>query len=489
MIPVPENVRWEAVLPQCILGISMLIVLVQEVLGAGRRSEYAAVTALGGTGLALGAVLSGSSMAQPAFSGTTVHDGLFRVFGTVILLALLLALLMVGDHAERQGHPHRSEQYALFLASGLGMLLMVGAVNLSLVFLGLELFSLALYLLCIFPPDRSTAQEAAMKYFLLSSFASAVMLFGFALLYGGSGSLDLARLQAATIGPGQPLLVVGMVLVLLGLCFKLAVVPFHMWAPDVYQGASTPVAAFMSVATKTAALAVLVRLFPLALPGLAWEWQRILAGLAILTMLVGNLGALAQRNVKRMLAWSSVAHAGYLLLAPIVMASHATGSQRGLEALLFYLLVYAFMNLGAFALVAWLENREGLGMALPALAGLGSRQPAVALGVTLLMMSLAGIPPAGGFFAKLFLFGAAVSTGWPLLAVIGVLGSLIGAYYYMRVVLTMYLGDSERPPLPPMDRGVAVVFWVCVVGVLLTGVLAQVPLTWFELVAGAAMGG
>lgn len=490
---VPENVHWDVVLPQAILGVAMLIVLLQEMAGSPRRAEHAGVTALLGTGLALGAVLFLPSSPSPAFNGTIVQDGLFRVFAAAILISQFLALLLAGDYARRQGYSHRCEFYALFLSAGLGMLLMAAALNLALVFLGLELFSLALYLLCIYPAHRSTSQEAAMKYFLLSSFASAVLLFGCALLYGGSGALSLEGLKHALSGgeANRPLLMGGLVLVALGLCFKLAAAPFHLWAPDVYQGAPTPVTAFMSVATKAAALAVLVRLFPLTFSMPPWpgDWQGLLAALSLLTMLVGNLGALAQTNVKRMLAYSSVAHAGYLLMAPVVMGSSAPANLRGLEALLFYLLVYAFMNVGAFAVVAWLEDTEGCGIEVKALSGLASRRPATALGIAVVMLSLTGLPPAGGFFAKLFLFGAAVASKWTFLAVIGVLGSLMGAYYYLRVVVAMYMREGDGTVLPSMGMGTAVAFWLAVAGLLLTGVLAQIPLDWVQDVARRTLTG
>lgn len=490
---VPENIRWEVVMPQAILGLAMLLVLLQEILGGRRREEFAWATAALGTALALGAVLLAPATAGSAFNGTIVQDGLFRVFATVILVAQLLALLLAGDQARRQAYTHRTEFYALFLSAGLGMLLMAAAVNLVLIFLGLELFSLALYLLCIYPTTRSSAQEAAMKYFLLSSFASAVLLFGCALLYGGSGSLSLEGIgQALGGGAGsRPLLMGGLVLVGLGLAFKLAAAPFHLWAPDVYQGAPTPVTAFMSVATKAAALAVLVRLFPLTFSRPPWpeDWQGILAALSLLTILVGNLGALVQRNLKRMLAYSSVAHAGYLLMAPVVMGSAAPVHRQGLEALLFYLLVYAFMNLGAFAVVSWLEDGEGRGLEVDSLAGLANRRPAAALGIAVVMLSLTGIPPAGGFFAKLFLFGAAVASQWTFLAVVGVLGSLMGAWYYLRVVVAMYMRESPEVPVPAMGGFTALAFWVAVTGVVLTGVLAQVPLDWVQRVAQAALTG
>lgn len=490
---VPENPHWHVILPQVILGVAMLIVLLQEMLGGERRAHFAGWTALLGTGLALGAILFLPSSTAPAFNGTIVQDGLFRVFGAAILIAQLLALLMVGDYARRQGFTHLSEFYALFLSAGLGMLLMAGALNLAVVFLGLELFSLALYLLCIYPANRSTSQEAAMKYFLLSSFASAVLLFGCALLYGGSGALSLEGVKHALSGgaANRPLLVGGMVLTALGLGFKLAAAPFHMWAPDVYQGAPTPVTAFMSVATKAAALAVLVRLFPLtfAMPPWSADWQHLLAALSLMTMLVGNLGALAQTNVKRMLAYSSVAHAGYLLMAPVVMGSSAPGNIRGFEALLFYVLVYAFMNLGAFALVAWLEDTEGRGIEVKSLSGLASRRPALALGVAVIMLSLTGIPPAGGFFAKLFLFGSAVASKWTFLAVIGVLGSMMGAYYYLRVVVAMYMREGDGEVFPSMAPGTATAFWLSVAGLLLTGLLAQIPLDWVQDVARTTLTG
>jgi NADH-quinone oxidoreductase subunit N len=481
-MPLIPEANWQVLFPQAILALAVVLVLAVELAvphDRSRRQDGSPTLATLAFFGALAALAALNLRPEPApgaasFGGMQLDDGPFRAFGTAILLPLLLVLTASDACARRGGYTHLAEYYALLLAAALGMLIMAAAGNLMSLFLGLELFSLALYILCVYPVGRLEAQEAAMKYFLLSSFASAILLYGMALLYGACGSTSLEVLARAPAG--SPLLIAGSMLCAAGLAFKVAAVPFHMWAPDVYQGAPAPVTAFMSVATKAAALAALYRLFPGALHSSAAAWAGLLWALCLATVLVGNLAALPQTDLKRLLAYSSIAHGAYMLMAPIMQ------SGDGLAALLYYLLVYAFMNVGAFGVVMWLENGQGQGADLDRLAGLASRRPALAAATAVLMLSLAGLPPTGGFFAKLYLFTAAVSAGYPSLAVVGVVGSLLGAYYYLRVVLVMYMREPGAQRPPEMPRSLALVLAVCVAGSLLTGLFAQAPLEWVRWV-------
>jgi len=404
-------------------------------------------------------------------------DGVFRLAAVPILLSLGLSLLTTSEEIEDSGF--LSEYYILMLSAGLGMLLMAAANNLMIVFLGLELFSLALYLLCIFLPERPLCQESGMKYFILSSLASAVMLYGMALIYGATGTTwlpEIARLAGASTSP--LLLLFGTGLLAAGLAFKISAVPLHLWTPDVYQGAPTSVTSFMSVATKTAAMAAIIRFYPLTLgmpttleDTAKLQWVVFFWALAVLSVLVGNLLALVQKDLKRMLAYSSVGHAGYLLFGPV------TGSVAALEATCFYLLVYACMNVGAFTVIRALE-RDGHAVTTESVTGLASRRPLLAATLAVCLVSLAGLPPTGGFLAKFYLFSAVLRDGQPTLAAIGIVGSFLGAAYYLGTALRLFApsvgeGQEFAPPL-----GVRAVVWICLAGVLATGLFAQPLLNW-----------
>jgi NADH-quinone oxidoreductase subunit N len=326
-------------------------------------------------------------------------------------------------------------------------MLMASGGDLLVIFLGLEIMSLAQYILAGMRPNFLKSSEAAMKYFLLGAFATGFLLYGISLLYGATGTTNLAGIMTAIREGGlsdHPLLSIGMGLLVVGFGFKVAAVPFHMWTPDVYEGAPTPVTALMSTGVKAAAFAALARVFVMALGDLQGSWAPLFWGLAVLTMTVGNLMAIAQQNIKRMLAYSSIAHAGYLLIA-LVAAGPA-----GLTGLLFYLLAYAFMNLGAFAVVVAMEQREDRYLRLDDYSGLGFRYPLISAAMALFMFSLAGLPPTAGFMAKFYVFSAAVEQGYIGLTVIGVLNSLLSLYYYLRPVVFMYMEESkaDRPTMP-----------------------------------------
>ncbi|MFL5665121.1 MAG: NADH-quinone oxidoreductase subunit N, partial [Ktedonobacteraceae bacterium] len=336
---------------------------------------------------------------------------------------------------------HQGEYYALFLLATIGMMLMASATSFLTVFLGLELLSLALYILCSFVARRKGSQESGMKYFLLSSFASAFLLYGIALTYGATGGTAFDSVRTFLAYKALPsatqhsptLLLIAMGLLTVGFAFKVSAIPFQAWTPDVYDGAPAPVTAFMSVGTKAAAMIAFARVFDVVFLNTKVDWVPVVWAITILTIVGGNILALVQTNVKRMLAYSSIAHAGYLLIGVVV------GGTVGLSAILFYLLCYTFMNLGAFGVVSILEQTDNSGSSYKDIRGLWYRQPVVAGLLAFFMLALAGFPPMAGFAAKYYLFYAALQGGYPELLIIGVLASVLGMYYYLRVIATMFM--------------------------------------------------
>jgi NADH-quinone oxidoreductase subunit N len=363
----------------------------------------------------------------------------FSLFFHALILGIALVVVLLSPGYLRSTRLPAGDYYALLMFSVVGMLGLVSCRELVSLFVALEIMSVPLYALAGLERERPESQESAMKYFITGAFSSAFLLYGIALLYGVSGSTRMDRIATAVAARAEgeaallPLLGVGLLLV--GFGFKVASVPFHSWAPDVYEGAPTTVTALMAAGVKAAAFGGLLRVLMQAVPSLSADWRPALAVLALLTMVVGNLGALAQSNVKRMLAFSSVAHAGYLLTA--LVAAPGPGS----EAILFYLVGYAAVNLGGFGAMAALARDGREPLSLTDLAGLSQRRPLLAAAVTVYLISLAGVPVSAGFVGKFYLFSAAVNAGWVGLAVVGVLASVVSAYYYLRVVVAMYMRE------------------------------------------------
>jgi NADH-quinone oxidoreductase subunit N len=402
-------------------------------------------------------------------------DNFSLFFKIIFLFGLALSILISPRFLEaRSGDRHTviGEYFGLMMLSTVGMMIVASAQDLLVVFLGIETLSIALYVLAGFARVRLLSNEAALKYFLLGAFATGFLLYGIALTYFATSSTHMATIAAHIAGNGVrsvPLLFAGLALILIGLAFKAALVPFHQWTPDVYEGSPTPVTAFMSIGAKAAAFAAIVRVLPGAFGSLSPQWHPLVMVLAVLTMTVGNIIALRQESIKRTLAYSSIAHAGYVLVGVLAAAGLArdnniVGAQTAVAAVLVYLLAYALMNGGAFAVLVWLENnaRDGVSdedetapIMLSALNGLGARQPFVAAAMTLFLMSLAGIPPTAGFLGKLGVFSVAIDARLYGLVVVGVLNSVISVYYYLRPVVAMYAGEETATGVDLSNASVA----------------------------------
>jgi NADH-quinone oxidoreductase subunit N len=478
-------VNLKIIAPQLIVALSAMVVLVVDLLlPRDRKSALAYLSLLG---LALSFVASILLWGQEglAFADMAVLDALSLFFGLIFLIVTAIVVLLSLDYIVQQGINY-GEYYALLLFAASGMMLVAASANLIVLFLGLEMLSISLYILTGFARRRPTSGEAALKYFLLGAFASAFLLYGIALTYGATGTTDLARiadfLQKAG-SPNNPMLLIGAGLLLIGFGFKVAMVPFHIWVPDVYEGAPTSITAFMSVGTKAAGFAALLRLLFLALPALQSYWTLALAVLSVLTMTTGNVIAIAQTNIKRMLAYSGIAHAGYLLIAL------ASASQRGAASILFYLLVYTAINLGAFGMVIVLgfdtpsatqpagQREEGEYLNLTDYAGLGFRRPALAAVFAIFLLSLGGIPPTAGFAGKFYIFSAAVEANLTPLAFIGILNAILSLFYYLRVVRIMYVDEPSRQ-FGHLPRPTMIALVVAALGALLLGLY---PAPFIEL--------
>jgi NADH-quinone oxidoreductase subunit N len=428
---------WGTVVPAFAVALTALVVLIGDLLvpKAARRASGLALSILG---LALAGVLAAQQWGHPVvgFGGAFITGGFTIVFEEIVILGALLTLFISLRLARDD---QSASAYALLLWSASGAMLMAGAGNLMMIFLGLELLSLALYCLCALAP-RPTARESALKYLILSSAASGFMLYGMALLFGATGTVSLAALSHAT----GPLFVVGAGLFLIGIAFKLSLVPFHMWTPDVYEGAPIPVTAFMSIVTKAGTLAVLARFEYGALSSA--DAATILQPLwvaAALSMIVGNVAALAQTDMKRLLAYSGIAQVGY------IVAALAGTSVFGLRYAIFYLAAYTFMNLGAFTVVALLSRDHEEGSRLSAFAGLGQRRPLLAAAMTFFLLSLAGLPPTAGFTAKILILASTVGAGYSWLGVLLIIGTAISIYVYLKIVRLMYARATSAPQAAP----------------------------------------
>jgi NADH-quinone oxidoreductase subunit N len=472
-----------AVLPEIIMSVGGILVLLLVPLTVPKERIAKGMLPLIAILANLAALVSLLALPHeitgPLWAGHFAADGLGFCFRFVCLLITLLTLFSTAAFLKREDI-EQGEFYSLILFSYLGMGLLVAGNDFLTTFIGLEVLSIASYALLGFKRSDLRANESSLKYFILGSFSSAILLYGVVLIYGASGSTRFESVaQTAATAEASPLLVAGLGLTLVGFGFKLAVFPFQGWAPDVYEGAPTPVTGFMSVAPKAAVLAALIRILFTALPGMESRWVEMLAWLAVATMTVGNLAALRQTNLKRMLAYSSIAHAGYMLMAFL------TGTRDASISLLLYALAYALMNLGAFGVIALVSQRGDYRVNLPDYTGLGFRYPLLSAALTLFLLSLLGMPLTGGFMAKFVLFSAAVAHGWTTVVVIAVLNSVVSAYYYLRIVVFMYMKAAEGETVPvAVPRLSAVAIAIAALGTLWLGIL---PSSWLNLVQNSVL--
>jgi len=466
----------QSIVPEIIVVATAIVVLLLDLAISEEKKPLLCGAGLSGIGVALFSVYALGQGRIEGFSGMIVHDGMGAFFDVVILSACALTFLMATGYSEWEG-THKGEFYSLILLSTSGMMFMAKGTDLMTVFLGLETLSIPIYVLVGFHRNRMSSLEGALKYFLLGAFASGFLLYGIALIYAVTGTTKIPVLATMLYDPrilASPLFLAGTGLLLVGFAFKVSLVPFHMWTPDAYEGAPTVVTAFMSAAVKAAAFAALIRVLLVALPGMQPVLWKVLWGLAVLTMTVGNLSALVQDNVKRLLAYSSIAHAGYILVGLV------SGDVLGGQASLFYLLVYAFMNMGAFGVVILIAQKEGEGYDIANLAGIGFKYPALGALLTLFLLSLGGIPPTAGFVGKFYLFSAAVKNGYIWLAVIGVLNSAASIYYYLRMVVYMYMVTPDVEVAVPRPPRILFSMALCASAVVVV-VLGVIPRSVLEI--------
>jgi NADH-quinone oxidoreductase subunit N len=478
MIPRPEDLI--RVLPEtiwCVFGV--LLMLLQPFT---RNRNVLNFFAILGAALGAGATLYAGFPGGSAFGGLIQMDPFSVFFHLLIGLVAFLVVLASGSYLERE-NLDAAEFYALVFFATAGMGVLASAQELLTAFIGLEMSSISSYVLAGYRRDTLKSSESAMKYFLLGSFATAFFLYGIALVYGATGTTNLARMNAAD--PSSILLKLGLALILIGLGFKVAAAPFQIWTPDVYEGAPTPVTALFSAGPKAATFALLLRIFAMV-PAATHFWFWAFWILAALTMFVGNLGALMQTNVKRLLAYSSIAHAGYILVAfaavTFLAGNSDTGAAPAYAAVLFYLLSYALVKLGAFTIVSQLGGAGEKHLSLDDYAGLGRRQPVVAAALTLFLLSLLGLPVTAGFFGKFYIFKAAVGSHLIWLAVLMAVNSIIGAYYYFRLIVVMYMREPEGKAAPAAVIGfpltVNVVLTVTALGTVYFGLFPNQVLTF-----------
>ncbi len=464
------------ILPELLLTGGALLVLLINVIVPQREGmlfglSLATVIISGVT------LLSFTGVDVTASRGLLAIDGFALFFKEIILVSTGLTLMMSAPYLRIEG-VRAGEYYFLILCAALGMMFMASGVDLITLFIGLETMAVSFYVLAGYLKPSPRSNEAAVKYFLLGAFSLGILLYGMSILYGVTGSTRLDEIAAALAGQDRSLpLLLAVILLVAGLGFKIAAVPFHMWAPDVYEGAPTPVTAFLSVGSKAASFAMLLRIFIEGLPALTPDWQFVFALLAVVTMTVGNIAAITQSNIKRMLAYSSIAHAGYVLVG-IVAAT-----ERGVAAALVYLWVYLFMQLGAFMIVTMLRRRDVIGDELKDMSGLFLRSPAAACAMLVFMLSLGGIPPTAGFMGKVFVFGAAIDAGFIWLAVVGVVNSAISLFYYIRVVVFMWIKEEVLGSAISVGPAMAIGLLIAAAGSVFFGIYPQ-PL--FEHAQAAA---
>jgi NADH-quinone oxidoreductase subunit N len=475
-------------LPELVLTVGALLLLCADLVVPRNRQTVLAAVALVVLGATAAALWPVADAHVSVARGLVSVDRFALFFKLLFLVAAALTVLTSVRYLQIE-EVRAGEYYFLILCATLGMMFMAGGTDLITLVIGLETMAVSFYVLTGYLKPSRRSNEAAIKYFLLGAFSLGILLYGMSLVYGLSGSTNLRSIATALAGQERdPRLVLAVILIAAGMAFKIAAVPFHMWAPDVYEGAPTPITGFLSVGSKAASFAMLLRIFIESLPAMRLEahggipgpaigWSTLFYVLSVVTMTVGNFAALTQSNLKRMLAYSSIAHAGYLLIGVVA------GTQRGIAAMLIYLFIYAFMQLGAFAVITMLRRRDVIGDELKDLNGLYSREPFAAFAMLVFMLSLGGIPPMAGFMGKFWLFSAAIESGYVWLAVIGVLNSAVSLYYYLRVVVFMWLRNEPVGSQPVAAPGVRVALAVALAATIVLGVY---PRPLFELAEASA---
>ncbi|MGZ5914028.1 MAG: NADH-quinone oxidoreductase subunit NuoN [Hyphomicrobium sp.] len=477
-----ELTTYAPALPEIAVAIGALLILM---LGVFRTSAPTADYVAGALAIVVLLVAAKFVLSAPdravLFDGAFIVDGFGRFMKLLVLGGSVLVLIMsLGELARAK--LLSSEYVVLLLLSVLGMMLMISAGSLISLYLGLELQSLALYVVAAIDRGNVRSSEAGLKYFVLGSLSSGMLLYGASLIYGFTGSTDFTAIATAAHGGATAAsvgLTIGLVFLLVGLAFKVSAVPFHMWTPDVYEGAPTPVTAFFAAAPKLAAMALLMRVLLTAFPGIAPQWQQIVVFLSIASMLLGAFAAIGQTNIKRLMAYSSIGHIGYALIGL------AADSEAGTQSVLVYLAIYLFMTVGAFACILSMRNKLGPVEDIDSLAGLAKTNLPMASVLAMILFSMAGIPPLAGFFAKFYVFAAAIKAGLYPLAIIGVLASVVAAYYYLRVVKIMFFDEAQQE-FVPAEQGTRFVMIVAGLFVLLF-VLAPAPLVDSALAAARAL--
>ena len=459
--------QFDAVIPMLCVTLAGLVVLLAEAFRA--RDEKMPIGGLAIIGLVGAGVASMLLWDRNTESFGAVTADNFALFVNLVLIVVgILTVMFSAQTVERDRLP-AGEYYAMLLFAIVGMMLMGQATDLLVIFLALETMSIAVYVLTGIRRDQQQSTEAAFKYFLLGAFASSFFLYGIAFLYGVTGTTNIDELStriAAQSMSGNPMILLGIGLLIVGFAFKIAAVPFHMWSPDAYEGAPAVVTGFMSTGVKAAAIAAFVRVFLKGLDPMIADWAPVLWWIAAATMIIGTVVGVAQTSLKRMLAYSSIAHGGYLL------AGLVAGNDVGKASILFYLAAYALTNLGAFGVIALLGTRERANDDLRDYAGLWHRHPALATLMTFFLLSLGGFPPTAGFIAKWYVFSAAIGSGYYGLAIIGVLSSVVSVFFYLRIVVMMYMTERDaRPVPPPVSRLAMAGLVVAMLGVLYLGVL------------------
>jgi NADH-quinone oxidoreductase subunit N len=463
-----------AILPEILLfGLAGLILIYDMVFRQSRPGVMGGITTFGFLAILVVAILFSRPDTGDALilGGMLRHDWPAFTFKVVLLFAAAISALLsmgIGEVSDR------GEYYALLIVATLGMNLMAASADLMMLFLAIETTSIPLYILAGFVKGDDKSTESGIKYFLFGALTSAVMLYGFSLLYGFTGDTNLYSLAAAMrAGSLSPWLMVAMaVLVLVGFAFKISAVPFHFWSPDVYEGAPTPITAFISTASKAAGFAVLVRFMLAVFPAIELQWTWIMAVMATATMTIGNLLALPQKNIKRLLAYSSVAHAGYAMIGLVALSTF------GAASIVFYLAAYVITNLAAFAVVILFARTAG-SEEIEDYAGLSRRSPGLGLALMVALLSLGGMPPLAGFVAKVYVFAAAVESGWVWLAFVGVLNAIVGLYYYLTILKVVYLYRSEKDDIPiSVPRVYGIGLGLCVLAIIVIGSLSAPWLEW-----------